>query len=783
MAHPTVPVASRYRPVRRAPALLLLLGAVVVGIVLSLEYHQQAELVDTLRLGIEQMKEGQLVNLSLDAEGLRLGDDPSFLTTVGSRPERFGLYTSPVTVTSDLVDAVAGKVFTTGSDGSALLEARISTDGVAWSEWRELPSGEWVVPVGREGRFVQWRLTLFAPPAAEGISVQQVHLDLLRTSAGPVVHAAGTNPTVRLFGSREGLVGRRTANGHLIVPNDRFAALPSRRALSTLGGREYEVTVSYHGKSVTVPVWDVGPWNTKDNFWDVERELWKDLARFVPQAQEAYFRNHNGGRDQRGRWVTLPNAIDLADGTFADLGMRVSDWVDVTFRWVDAPSPTPMPLGRVVYKYPPPGEVPLTPVAAPVLVPSPTPVPQGLRWYFAEGNTRPPFDTWYLLQNPSMSPARVRLVFMKTDGTSLSNQIDVPARSRVSVHARQIVPESEFSVRMESDRPVFAERAMYFRRDGIAAAGVSEPSRTWYLAEGSTSDPFDTWFLVQNPGAAPATVTFTFMLEGGGTRQHRTLIPPSSRQSLYANLVLQDQSFATRVEADQPVIVERAMFLRNGPGGGHGSPGATSPSTTWYFAEGDTTQGFDTWLLVQNPGNGPANLSVWYLPESGSARTMAHSLPPQSRLSIHVNQHLPGERFGMVVRADSPIVAERRELFGESNGEFSGSHGSLGASEPARTWYLPEGSTSSPFTERLLVANPNQGPATLMVEFMKPAGEVVPRSFVVPASSRLTIDVGVHVPDSSLSTVVTSDVPVVVERTMYFHDGQGGTNALGVPRR
>ena len=87
----------------------------------------------------------------------------------------------------------------------------------------------------------------------------------------------------RVFATREGLVGYTTANGHVIRPRDRFVALPSRRALCSKGGYQYQVRLSYNGRTVTAPVWDVGPWNTKDDYWNPSsaRERFNDL----PQGQ------------------------------------------------------------------------------------------------------------------------------------------------------------------------------------------------------------------------------------------------------------------------------------------------------------------------------------------------------------------------------------------------------------------------------------------------------------------------------------------------------------------
>lgn len=145
-----------------------------------------------------------------------------------------------------------------------------------------------------------------------------------------------------IFSTREGLVGGTTANGHVIVPNDRFAALPSRRALSSKGGHEREVRVVYRGRTTIVPVWDVGPWNTRDDYWNPPniRETFRDLPMGKPEAETAFYDHYNNGLDERGRIVKTPAGIDLADGTFLlDLGMTNNDRVEVEYLWVDSSGP------------------------------------------------------------------------------------------------------------------------------------------------------------------------------------------------------------------------------------------------------------------------------------------------------------------------------------------------------------------------------------------------------------------------------------------------------------
>ena len=107
----------------------------------------------------------------------------------------------------------------------------------------------------------------------------------------------------RVFATREGLVGGTTANGHVIVSRDHFVALPSRRGLSGNGSGTYSVKVCTASRCAFEPVWDVGPWNTKDDYWNpsATREMWKDLPQGKPEAQAAYQDGYNGGKDQFGR--------------------------------------------------------------------------------------------------------------------------------------------------------------------------------------------------------------------------------------------------------------------------------------------------------------------------------------------------------------------------------------------------------------------------------------------------------------------------------------------------
>lgn len=216
------------------------------------------------------------------------------------------------------------------------VDVRGSRPDGSWAEWAPVPAGG-VVDLGLVTRQVQARLMLRSGRGG----VPRVTALLLQADLRPGARdtAVVGGRTFRLYATREGLVGGTTANGHVIKKHDHFAGLPSRRALSAKGTRQYVVRVCNprNGRCENAPVWDVGPWNTTDDYWHPRsrRQSWRDLHRGVPEAQAAFLRGYHHGKDQYGRTVTNPAGIDLADGTFWD-GLHMTDngYVTVTFRWL-----------------------------------------------------------------------------------------------------------------------------------------------------------------------------------------------------------------------------------------------------------------------------------------------------------------------------------------------------------------------------------------------------------------------------------------------------------------
>jgi hypothetical protein len=213
--------------------------------------------------------------------------------------------------------------------------ARVSVDvrgqraDGSWTEWT--PSTE---PLRESTSVLQLRLTMWDNTSGQSPEVRAIHVSASdhksSTVAGPYAPA---QESYQVYATREGLVGGTTANGHVIVDNDHFVALPSGSALSGEGSDDYSVQVCGPSACETAPVWDIGPWNIYDDYWDANRAEFTDLDQGTPEAQAAYDDGYNGGVDDMGGTPSNPAGIDLADGTFYDVGLNDNGYVTVTYLW------------------------------------------------------------------------------------------------------------------------------------------------------------------------------------------------------------------------------------------------------------------------------------------------------------------------------------------------------------------------------------------------------------------------------------------------------------------
>jgi hypothetical protein len=324
------------------------------------------------------------------------------------------------------------------------------------------------------------------------------------------------------------------------------------------------------------------------------------------------------------------------------------------------------------------------------------------------------------------------------------------------------------------------------------AATAPQHTYTLLLAEGATSTFFDTRLAVLNPGEVGTVATLTFSRTDGSVVTSLLPVPAHARVTVDPKTLpgLAAAEFATRIDSDQPLVVDRTMAWDAQAGyGAHAETAGTSASPVWYLAEGATHGGFDLFYLLQNPSAGATTARVRYLRPGGEVLEKTYELPPSSRTNIHVDdevfagvgQALAATDVSAVVETTdgTPIVVERAMYLTSQGRFFNAGHASLGVTSPSTRWFLAEGATGAYFDLFVLVANPDSRDAQVQVTYLLGDGTTYARTLTAPANSRVSLAVdweqfpgvaGDPLADVAVSTTVTStnDVPIVVERAMWW---------------
>jgi hypothetical protein len=305
-------------------------------------------------------------------------------------------------------------------------------------------------------------------------------------------------------------------------------------------------------------------------------------------------------------------------------------------------------------------------------------------WYFAGNRIFSGDEDFILIVNTSTSSSATVTGTFITEGQDPIVQIYTvapTARFTIAVHGCPPVgpclPQgSRCSVILQSSIPVAAERAFYVgnRTGGSADIGAASPSQTWYFAEGDTSTTFsptsiavNTFLDMFNPGDLVAFVTVNYMIEDGTVITGTYAIAGKRRLTLdLSNQAGVGKKFSMEVLSNNPIVAERIMGSGTDVGDSIGSP---TTALVWNLAEGFTAFGYETWVLISNPGNQTANLTVNFLKQNTQTVQQNYSLPPKQRLTIYVND-VPGIGTGNLgtsvstqVVSDKPVVVERTMRF------------------------------------------------------------------------------------------------------------------------
>ena len=402
------------------------------------------------------------------------------------------------------------------------------------------------------------------------------------------------------------------------------------------------------------------------------------------------------------------------------------------------------------------------------------------QYYLAEGCTAYGFETWVLVANPNDTDATVYITYLTEKGAINKDPVVVPAHSRLTVNAASDAWAMNTGIRVGSDKPVYTERAMYWnnRVEGHDSIGTAAGATDWYLADGHTSDGFETWTEILNPGTKETTATLTYLTPAGKVPGPTVTVAPYARVTVKANDTVPSGDVSTRVTSAAPVVVEHSIYWDNRRGG-MGSNGVHLPSQDWYFAEGATHSGFQTYVQLLNPGTAPANVSLNMMtsaPNGSGAKKTDVTVPAGTRRTVKLNDLVAGVDVATQVHSDVPVVAERSMLWPVAGGRAG--HETIGMTSLSRDIFMPEGCTAYGFDTWLLLQNPGASGSSVSVYAMTSGGEKKILDVALAAGQRRTFKLNDYF-QGNLSVRLHASQPVAAERAVYWNNKGGGTCSIG----
>ncbi len=405
-------------------------------------------------------------------------------------------------------------------------------------------------------------------------------------------------------------------------------------------------------------------------------------------------------------------------------------------------------------------------------------VPASTRWYLAEGHVGNHFQEWLTLENPSVgSFAHVTVNYLLRGRGPFSQGLTLNPSTRSTINVNDVLRVNsnssvgqDVSLYITSDIPIVAERPIYFTflgntLGGSDIVGQTQTAMHFTFANGETLPGYYTFITALNPiGQPTATVTVSYFSSGALIGQASMSIPAGQRNTLVANNTLgTGRTFYIQVDSNQPVVVERPLYFRTTVQGvgsvvqGGSSVQGTTPTTSWYYAAGNTglpNAPSQEYLILANPdvsGAGTAaSVTITYALPGGVTRNVNVSVPAKSQLVENVNTDVGASaQVGMQVVSTNgiPIVSERQQFF--NNPALVPIPTGLdvvgvtpGSTSLPTVYSFAEGHLGNNFAETITLFNPNNATASVAVTF-----------FVTRAGTRFLSQITVSIPAMSVSVI------------------------------
>jgi autotransporter-associated beta strand protein len=345
------------------------------------------------------------------------------------------------------------------------------------------------------------------------------------------------------------------------------------------------------------------------------------------------------------------------------------------------------------------------------------------------------------------------------DGNQLSSSVRVEAGGTLggigtvagifAVPGATIAPGASAGVLRSAGAVIFAEGSTFAAEilsaasfDQLAVTGtvtLRDPALAVTLANGITLPLNASFKIIDNDGTDAVIETFANFPEG-------------------ATLIVDRYTFAVSYRGGDGNDV--VLIVTN-----------VAPDVlSYYLAEGATGGFFDEDVVIANPNDTDAPVTLTFLQEGGGTIVEHRTVPKQARLTVHVDQVAGLENASPSVQIVSdlklPLIAERSMFW---DGSYYGGHTANAVAKPERKWVFAEGFQGF-FDTYLLIANANAVETAATVTFLRENDTPVVKTIPIAAFARKTIYAGdfSELIGRAFGMVVDATQPVIAERSMYF---------------
>lgn len=449
--------------------------------------------------------------------------------------------------------------------------------------------------------------------------------------------------------------------------------------------------------------------------------------------------------------------------------------------------------------------------------------PVSATWYFAEGRVGAGFLQWLTISNMSGNACAIKVQeYYTADGSgvnktnnlsftvnaqtrftdSVNNDLNTPQNAPVGITLSAIV--SVDTMVTPSCPGVVVERPVYFANhlgvsSGTDIIGATTLNTTFDFADVPTGSAGESFLALFDPQSTPSTVTATYYnpTTGAIITSDTVTVAPFSRSTIQPGNHTLPSHVSVSVASSQKILVERPAYFSNGTQGSADVIGVSSSNSNWYFAEGHTGSGTQENIIIANFGTVSTSVTITLKSTIGATHTFLpiNLLPnAQAIFDVNVNNTFAGSTPDVAADVIGANIVVQRQMYTSYSGSTGwmsqGVTDAFGATSPHNSYSYAEGFTSVNFNEYLELQNPGSTDITVTVNLVNMLSHAYSQNLVIPAMSRVTVNITnlvannlAHTGEDSkayaVSMSVLSSGTFVSERTMYWNAfGTQGSSAM-----